>query len=164
MKKGGAMYFSVGHNNRHQCAALLISSCLLLGFSSSVRSQNVQHGKITTFDVPGAIYGTLAQVINDEGTIVGYYYDAAFNIRAFIRYQSGTIRAINVPGSVWGAAAQAINGKGEITGYFVDATNQHGFVRARDGTFTTFDVTSSGQVYVVGMSGKGVIMGFYYPP
>ncbi len=37
-------------------------------------------------------------------------------------------------------------------------------MRARDGSFTTFDVESSGQVYVVGMSGKGVIMGFYYPP
>jgi hypothetical protein len=92
------MYFSVGHNNRHQCAALLISSCLLLGFSSSVRSQNAQHGKITTFDVPGAIYGTLAQVINDECVISGAYNDGT-SVRGSVQNEDGVVTPFDPPGS-----------------------------------------------------------------
>ncbi len=41
-----------------------------------------RRGKITTFDAPGIVNGTFPVSINEEGTIVGYYYDAAFNIRA----------------------------------------------------------------------------------
>jgi hypothetical protein len=39
----------------------------------------------TTFDVPGAVLGTVPTAINPAGTITGYYVDASFVSHGFIR-------------------------------------------------------------------------------
>ena len=49
-------------------------------------------------------------------------------------------------GSYQGTYPFAINPEGAITGLYVDASNMyHGFLRDRDGTFTTFDFWFAGQ-------------------
>jgi hypothetical protein len=61
----------------------------------------------------------------------------------------------------------AINPKGTIAGAYVDANNgNHGFVRARDGTITTFDVPDAGAgafqgTSPFGINAQGAITGYY---
>jgi len=44
------------------------------------------------------------------------------------------------PGDYNGTVASSINNRGAVTGFYVDVNNvYHGFVRSRDGRFTTFD-------------------------
>jgi hypothetical protein len=55
-----------------------------------------------------------------------------------------TITTFDPPGSVK-TYCESINPAGAITGYFFDANNLiHGFLRAPDGTFTTFDAPGAG--------------------
>jgi hypothetical protein len=56
----------------------------------------------------------------------------------------------------------AINRSGLIVGNFVDASGaQHGFMRATDGTFTTFDPPGSTGTYVTTVNSKGLVVGWY---
>jgi hypothetical protein len=60
-----------------------------------------------------------------------------------------------------------VNPSGTSAGYYVDANSvAHGFVRARDGTFTEFDVlgagTGAGQgTFCIGNNAAGVTTGYY---
>ena len=55
-----------------------------------------------------------------------------------------TIITFDPPGSVL-TSSQDINPAGAITGWFFDASNKvHGFLRAKDGTFVTFDSPNAG--------------------
>src|ERR1700732_2293939 len=55
---------------------------------------------VTTFDVPGAAFGTHPQTINAEGAIAGYYLDASFTRRAFVRDKHGAITPFDTPGPI----------------------------------------------------------------
>ncbi len=55
----------------------------------------------------------------------------------------GSITIFDPPGSN-ATFPRSINPGGEITGYYYDATGQHGFVRAANGTITTFDAPGAG--------------------
>jgi hypothetical protein len=54
----------------------------------------------------------------------------------------------------------SINPAGEITGYFINANESglHGFVRAADGTITTFDAGPD-RTYSVSINPRGTVMG-----
>lgn len=66
-----------------------------------------------------------------------------------------------------GSQPQAISGSGAITGFYIDAGSvYHGFLRAHDGTLTTFDAPGAGtQQYSgtqpYGINAAGAITGFY---
>ena len=72
------------------------------------------------------------------------------------------ITVFDVSGST-GTYADAINGPGAITGWYLDSkSNAHGFVRAADGTYTTFDPKrSAGTDPYGGINNKGAVAGFY---
>lgn len=56
----------------------------------------------------------------------------------------------------------SINDKGAITGFYDDANQTgHGFVRAADGTITTFDPSGSTRTEGDAINDKGVIAGSY---
>ena len=57
--------------------------------------------------------------------------------------QHPTIITIEPPGSTF-TTANAINPAGKITGLYIDASGYHAFLRASDGSFTTFDVPGVG--------------------
>jgi hypothetical protein len=59
--------------------------------------------------------------------------------------------------------AFSINPAGAITGYYLDASFAfHGFLRGRDGTFTTFDAPGGGNINVVrSINPAGMIAGDY---
>src|SRR5260221_6154981 len=60
---------------------------------------------------------------------------------------AATFTTFDVPG-IRGILVQSINTAGAITGFYADANYVvHGFLRARDGTLTTFDVPGAVHTY-----------------
>jgi hypothetical protein len=100
-------------------------------------------GTFVTFDVPGAVNGTLPASINNGGAITGNYGDnVGSGFHGFIRAANGTFVTFDVPGAVNGTFPSGINNNGDTTGSYSDnlGIGYHGFVRATNGTFVTFDV------------------------
>jgi hypothetical protein len=132
---------------------------------------------IITIDAPGAGtgpgQGTIPPTINPRGMIAGYYFDANTVTHSFVRDRDGIFIAFDAPGaghtrySYQGTWAEAMNSAGVITGLTRDSRNAfHGYLRARDGTFTTFDAQGAGRGQFQGTLGqsinsKGVIAGNY---
>ena len=125
----------------------------ILVYHGFVRARD---GTITTIDVPGAgtgsFQGTYALNINPAGTIAGDYADASNVYHGFVRAPNGAVTTFDAPGAGTGsgqgtftASTGGLNPAGAIVGGYLDASNvNHGFVRAPDGTFTTFDVPRAG--------------------
>ena len=82
-------------------------------------------GTFITFDVPGAgtgvIEGTYPSGINPAGTITGFYVDANFAIRGFLRASDGTFTTFDIPGEnmvVAFAMGPSISPAGDVTGTY----------------------------------------------
>ena len=150
------------------CVILLV---VALGLSAD------EDKRIITFDAPaagtGAGQGTLPQGISDTGAIAGFYLDASNVYHGFLRTRHGTFITFEAPGadttadSFNGTLPFSINSAGAIAGEYLDASSVlHGFLRARDGTFITFDVpgagTGAGQgTFAFNINPEGVIAGAY---
>ena len=66
-------------------------------------------------------------------------------------------------GPFQGTYPSGLNSPGAITGFYQDASNGlHGFVRARDGPFTSFDPPGSVKTFPSGINPAGAITGYYY--
>ena len=143
----------------------------------------------TTFDAPGAGIaagqGTFANGMNISGAIVGFIRDANDARHAFVRSADGTFTIFDDPnagtctascgtiGNGQGTRAYAINPAGDIVGFFTDNSAQcHGFVRAKNGTFTQIDAPDAGtgpfpqgtfpsEFTPMGLNSGGLITGFY---
>jgi len=114
------------------------------------------HGKITTFNAKGAgtgaNQGTIGANINPAGAIAGDYLDGSNVWHGFVRAPDGAITPFDVPGAGTGfhqgtliASEEALSPAGAIVGSYLDGSNvYHGFLRARDGTITTFNVKGAG--------------------
>lgn len=115
-------------------------------------------GIVTTIDAPGAdtvdfFAGTFAIAINPAGTILGMYTDTNANTHAYLRASDGSFDIFDAPGQIATINSLFIigpplymNPQGVITGaYFLPISgnpfggNNRTFIRATDGTFTTFD-------------------------
>ena len=160
-----------------------------------IDASNVNHGflrapdgSITTFDAPGAGTGsgpggfigdsnpgTQAESINPAGAIAGQYRDASNVYHGFLRASDGTFTTFDAPGAgtdpfqgTITASFSGLNPAGAIVGWYVDASNvNHGYVRARDGTFTTFEApgagTDSGQGTILdSINPAGATTGYYF--
>jgi len=141
-------------------------------------------GNYTTFDVPGAA-GTQAFGINDDGTVVGWWFEAPASngssvYHGYLRDKNGNFTYFGVPGAgpytpqstspiVIIQLPLAINRDGTVAGSYVDVNNvNHGFVRSPDGGIVTFDApgagTGSGQGTVGdtnGINREGAVTGGY---
>jgi uncharacterized membrane protein len=76
-------------------------------------------GTISTFDA--AQYATtFVHGLNNEGTIVGYYYGVG-GYHGFVRNQRGNITTFDVPGGLSGSTqALSINDEGDVAGNYED--------------------------------------------
>lgn len=92
------------------------------------------------------------------------------NFRVFVRAPNGTFATFDAatypPCCIW-SFPSGINPAGAITGSFNDGFSiNHGFLRVRDGTVTTFDVPGAGiarnqGTAPLGITPVGEIMGLY---
>jgi len=139
-------------------ASTLLAASLALPAIAQSNKPNV-----IEFDVPGAGTvsspacanalgcGTVAFANNDLGVIVGFYTDANVVAHGFLRAPDGNIISFDVPGAGLGVGldqgtfAYCINDLGAIAEAFEDSSSvYHGFLRAPDGSFTTFDAPGAG--------------------
>ena len=136
-------------------------------------------GTFTTFEAPGAgtvagsFEGTQPASINLEGTIAGTYIDANSVYHGFLRSPNGTFTTFEAPGADTnpgdfnGTYPSNINDSGAITGSYQDVSNVfHGFVRAPDGSITTFEAPGSGTGAFQGTvpessNAEGTVTGYY---
>jgi hypothetical protein len=118
-------------------------------------------GSLTTFDIPGAVYGTNAEAINPLGAITGFYTDVNFVTHGFLRAPGGAITTFDAPGAVFGTLPSGLNVKGAIIGQSFDANSVHGFVRVPDGGFATFDPIDSTYTQPSDINAEGTITGYY---
>ena len=150
--------------------------CVALGTLGLGLSANAQEPRIITFDAPGAdlkpgdYNGTYPSAINDFGVIVGSYQSADTVYHGFLRSPDGKFTTFEAPsadttaGSYNGTSPSSINDLGVITGAFSDATGlSHGFLRAPDGKFTTFDVPGAGGYgsTPLAINLEGAVVGYY---
>lgn len=125
------------------------------------------HGKITTFEAPGAgttgDHGTWPNSINPEGTIVGAVCDDEGVCQSFLRDPHGGMTAFNIPGVAiqYYTTAVDINLAGVILGFYFDENGVHGFLRTPDGRITTFDVPGSQGTLPTSINAAGEITGWY---
>lgn len=109
-------------------------------------------GMFVSFDVPGSQL-TAPSVINNEGTIIGYFLEATGYGHGFMRVRDGTITVIDDPDAGTAALSSTqpngINDLGAIVGTYADTNGgNHGFLREPNGSFITIDApgTSEGTV------------------
>ena len=147
-------------------------------------------GTFTMWVGPGACdtststgcYGSAAFNINVFGTIAGGYEDNSGNFvgHGLIRGPDGTLTPFDAPGAGTGSyqgtscpgCSPGLNQWGAIAGIYSDANSvNHGFLRSREGKFTTFDAPGAGTASYQGtgcpsdcptsLNDSGAIMGTY---
>jgi predicted membrane protein len=164
--------FGLGLNTAGEVAGTEIDAKNI--YHGMVRASN---GKITAFNAPGAgtgqFQGTVGVSINTAGEISGVYLDSKKVCHGFVRAASGKITTFNAPTGgkalhpYQGTVPVSINTAGTITGTYLDNISlYHGFVRAADGTITTFEATGAGKTGfqgtgAVSINSAGDIAGFY---
>ena len=165
---------------------LFPAMCMLMSGVSAVAQHQLT---ITTIDAPGAGaaygYGTESIAINPAGVVAGFYVGLSNVVHAYV-WTDGKFTTFDGPGvpshastdpfsppSSWintdapGTYALGIDATGAVTGYYIDASNvAHGYLRAPDGRFTSFDVphagAGSGQgTFASNMNLEGTIAGNY---
>jgi probable HAF family extracellular repeat protein len=84
-------------------------------------------------------YATVAQGINDQGQIVGYYYDSGGNQHGFL-YSGGTYTTLDDPLATGTTLPYSINDPDQIVGFYsgIGTFPLHGFLYS-GGTFTTLN-------------------------
>src|ERR1051326_7990742 len=89
-------------------------------------------GQTTVFQCPGSTF-TVAEGINNNGTVVGYYYlSSGGGAHGFV-YTAGGCTNFDIPGAS-NTLPQAINSDGTVSGYYLDAASVfHWFLRSAAG-------------------------------
>ena len=144
-------------------------------------------GTFTEFDAPnagtntaqhgGGLYGTIPLSIDAAGDVAGTYTDTNYVHHGFLRAANGTITVFDPPGaganpsaSLQGTLPFSMDPGGNyIVGGYTDSTGMlHGFERAANGTFTSFDAPGAAAVfpYVPGtgataVNASGTVAGVY---
>ena len=117
---------------------------------------------------PAALFGdhhgyTDVAGINDAGTVAGSFQDQ--HSVAFVRTSDGAITTFVGPNGATDAYAYAINNSGTIAGTFADSSGVgHGYLRAADGTFTSFDIAGAANTEIRAINDKGAIAGVFTDP
>ncbi len=100
--------------------------------------------------------------INNEGQIVGSYYDPMHSVlgQQGFEYDSGVYTTIDAPGDV-NTFLYGLNDQGEIVGSATDPSGTtDGFIDDH-GTFTIFDYPNASATYLEGVSDDGQYVGEY---
>ncbi|MFZ5447513.1 MAG: PEP-CTERM sorting domain-containing protein [Thermodesulfobacteriota bacterium] len=111
----------------------------------------------TTFSPVGAAL-TAARGINDNGLIVGVYFDGLFVAHGFMK-NGINYTILNFPGSIT-TSAYGINNSGVIVGEY-ELSNMHGFMTTDGVNFNPLDYPGSTSSRAFGINNTGKIVGEY---
>jgi uncharacterized membrane protein len=134
----------------------LAALCLATLTSAAAIRAGSPSWTFTSIDVPGASL-TVANDVNEDGDIVGYFYIATV-AHGFL-LSEGVFTTIDFPGATL-TGAFGINSRGDIVGLYQDASGFHGFL-LRDGSFTSIDVPGATYTEAWGINDRGDITGDY---
>ena len=100
--------------------------------------------------------------INDAGTMVGNYYDAAGLLHGFVSADGVDFLTLDFPGARPNTTGiQGINNRGEIVGLYYDSVGAaRGFIYDR-GEYTPFDVPNAAWTLVIGINDAGALVGAF---
>lgn len=152
--------------SRAVCGASLLCA-LLLGSQATLGA--TPGAKYVTFDPPGSV-ATYADSINSRFVATGYYLDSSDRYHGFLRTRDGTIVSFDPAGGQ--TIPAGINNAGTIAGDYCDEANSascdgaifdsaiHGFVRAANGSITSFDPPQSIGTWVLGINNSGATTGY----
>ncbi len=123
-------------------------------------------GAFMTIDVPGASF-TEGLAINPSGALIGDFCNQTTCYTGFIRFPTGSFAAIDIPGGACGGQSipSDINPSGAVTGSFIDPSCgdvSHSYVRAPDGTVTTFDAPGFSSSQATAINAAGSITGLAF--
>jgi hypothetical protein len=156
-----------------------LALCTLLAALGMSLPASAQQPRFTTFEIPAAgiaaNQGTFAIGINALGVTAGYYTDSNGVSHGFLRSPDGSITLFDPPGvegltgSGQGTVVYGLNPLGAVAGFYLDANFvNHSFLRAPNGSITTFDDPSAGSVVgsyqgtiAYDINVWGTIAGFY---
>ena len=161
----------------------LLALGLLCAAATAARAQdegateNTIPSPFVTFVVPTANQGTLPWTMNANGDVAGVYVDPSDGnlIHSFVRSAAGVFSLFDVPGAAvpngsgdpHGTVLFGIDAAGDAVGMFTKGTRvDHGFVRTKAGSFTTFDAPGAGTgrnqgTVPVAFDASGGTLGFY---
>jgi len=135
---------------------LVVWATLLCGIASA-DAFIYETGRLSFLDYPGA-RSTGAHAINNDGTIIGRYVDAAGIAHGFIR-RNGAFTTLDFPGAIE-TDARGINDLGDIVGGYFDGIVSRTFVYTAGG-FTTLSVPGAIHSVAGGVNDSGAIVGSY---
>jgi probable HAF family extracellular repeat protein len=142
---------------------MLISGALMGSFLvfTSVAAHASTYN-FTTLDVPNATF-TYATDINNNGQVVGYFFNAANaeENHGFV-YNGSTYKTIDPPNSIPRTLPYGINDSGEVSGIYVDRIPnvQKGFVY-NGSTYTTIVGPEPNSTLVSGINDDGQLVGTF---
>ncbi len=128
-------------------------------------------GKITTFDVPNIIWSIIG--LKGRGQITGAYLAQNGAMRGFVDHLDGALTSFDAPGSssgtggigcghCFGTLPLATNLEGQIVGYYGGANAVvYGFLRERDETILSIQVSGSSYTAATAIDLEGQIAGNY---
>ena len=112
----------------------------------------------TVISAPGA-QQTVFAGLNDSGSVVGYWVDAA-QVQHGFTFAGGKIATLDVPGAS-GTSATGINAQGDVTGYDSDSAGSvHGFV-VQAGQMTKIDLPGATLTEPLRINKAGVVVGVW---
>ena len=154
---------------------LVLAAAALTYALTSAAEAKPQNGAFITFDIPGGALDTFVNGINPAGVIAGTYVTETGVNLGFLRALNGSVITISVPGStatfvgsggpIGPNAGPPINPAGVTTGSYADVGGvMHGFVRAHDGAFATFDAPNSvnGTDFLCCITPEGAVAGISF--
>jgi hypothetical protein len=127
-----------------------------------------ERGK-TLLAVPGAV-ATHAYGLNDRDVVVGAYeHDpdplGILTTSAFAWTADQGFRTFDAPGAAGLTIAWGVGRAGTVVGVYMDArSTYHGFIRTPDGAVRTVDYPGSPYTQLMGLNGRGDVVGFYQDP
>jgi uncharacterized protein (TIGR03437 family) len=123
-----------------------MKSVVVLLLALACGAARAQSYTVFSFNAPAGMTLVRLQAINNSGQILGVYQDSSQAFHFLLRSADGaTFTEISVPGASQ-INATGLNNNGQTTGYYTDASGTHSFIRAADGSLTTFDIPPQGGV------------------
>jgi len=122
--------------------------------------------KIVTFQIPGATHIS-PRGMNDKGQVTGTYADANRATHGFLLDPDGTLTRFDVPFTGIGkhdnfppsTSPLGVTAAGVVIGSYYTSESGGGFVRAADGSITTFQLGA--ETALLGANKKGWTVGYY---
>lgn len=128
--------------------------------------------KFSALNVPAATNYSVPVGINNNGDVVGYYYNSDGTLNAYSYNGAGSFSTFNLPalgaggsggfGSTSNVSLADINNAGKMVGSYVDVNgNKKSFIPNGSGLASFTDSLATNGTFATGINDSGLIVGYY---